>query len=291
MKILLIGKTGQIGKEIDLLARKAKHEILSCTKNEADIINYVSINKIIKKFKPQAVINASGYHVVSECENNPDEAFEINAYALRNLSIVCNSINARLINFSTDKVFDGKKRTPYIEEDRPNPIQVYGMSKLAGELVSDVYHDDSITIRTCGVYGGLTGSRVKKGNFVLYILNEAKSKKELEISMEQIASFVNASDLAKATLKLLELKAKKGIYHIVNTGYGSWADFAKEIVSLSGVNLKIIPVDRSGIYSDIKIPLFAALDNSKIQKAGVPIASWQDGLERYLRFLSKRKEL
>lgn len=289
MKILLFGKTGQIGREIDMLAKNSKHEIVSYSRDEVDVAAYEVVNEAIKKHKPDCVINASGYHMVADCEKNPDKAFEINTYALKNLAVACKLVNARLINFSTDKVFDGKKRTAYREEDRPNPIQVYGMSKLAGELAAHNYYEDCITIRTCGVYGGFTGSRVKKGNFVLYILNEAKTKKTLEISVEQTASFVNANDLARAILKLLELKAEKGIYHIVNTGYDSWANFAKEIVKLSNVKLEIIPVDRSGVYSEIKIPLFAGLDNSKAKNLGIELSPWQDGLKRYLKFLSQVK--
>ena len=182
-------------------------------------------------------------------------------------------------------MFDGTKKEPYTEEDRPNPLQIYGISKLAGELVAHNYDSESITIRTCGVFGGKTGSSMKKGNFVLYILDQAKKTNELEISHEQTASFVNAEDLAEGLLKLIELKAPSGIYHLVNEGYGTWSEFAQEIVSQSKVNLKIIPIDRLGVYGDTRIPLFVPLLNTKAKKLGVVLPPWQDGLKRYLKFL------
>lgn len=289
MKILLLGKTGQVGVQVLAIAKKSKIDIKAFTKEELNIADKVKVYKAIEIYKPDVVINASGYHVVSDCELYPDKAFEINTYALKNLAVACRAVNARLVNFSTDKVFDGTKKTPYTENDRPNPIQIYGMSKLAGEIASHNYHSRSFTIRTCGVYGGLTGSRIKRGNFVLYILNEAKTKKTLEISMEQIASFVNAHDLANATLSLLKKNADSGIYHIVNSGYGSWADFAQEIVSIAKLKLKIVPVDRSGVYSDIKIPVFAALDNSKTKALGIDLPDWKDGLKRYIDFLKEKQ--
>ena len=144
-------------------------------------------------------------------------------------------------------------------------------------------------IRTCGVFGGLYGSTMKKGNFVLYILREAKKRKELEISSDQIASFVHAEDLANATIQLLEKNVGGGLYHVVNSGFGSWATFAEEIVKIANLNLKIIPVDRSGTYTEYKIPPFAALDNSKIKRIGIEISDWKDALGRYITYLSENK--
>lgn len=288
MKILLIGKTGQIGREIEKYASD-KHEIKAFSRKQLDVENYEKIEKIIDSFKPDCFINASGFHVISECERNPDQAFRINTYAVRKLAEMCTDRNIRLVNFSSDKVFDGRKRTPYVEKDVTNPIQIYGMSKLAGERAIHSYSNRAITIRTCGVYGGYSGSRIKKGNFVLMIIEQSKMKKFLEISSEQIACFINAEDLARTTVELLEKNVEGGIYHVVNEGFGSWAQFAQKIVKLADIQMKIVPIDRSGVFSSIKIPIFAALGIKKIQSKGINMPSWEEGLSRYIKFLRSEK--
>lgn len=290
MKVLLIGKNGQIGRELDTLANKRAYEVYSFERSELDITDYKTVTKMMDELVPNVVINASGYHVMSDCEKYPEKAFEVNAVTLKHLAQICEKKNVKLINFSTDRVFDGMKKTPYIEDDRTHPLQVYGISKLAGEFITHTYNSQSITIRTCGVFGGLTGSSMKKGNFVLYILEQAKKTKSLEISSDQTASFVNAVDLAKATLQLIEKKAEGGIYHLINEGYGTWAAFAREIVKIAKLDLEIVPVDRSGVYSDTRIPLFVPLRNKKAKLLGIVLPTWQDGLRRYITYLQKHKD-
>lgn len=290
MKILLIGKNGQIGREIVKLEDK-KHTIIPLSKSDLDITDWKATRAAIEFHKPDVVINSSGYHIVSECEDFPDKAFELNTFALKNLSDICAEKKIKIVNYSTDKVFDGIKNKPYTEEDETNPLQVYGMSKAAGEIAAHNYCDQAITIRTCGVYGGLEGSIAKKGNFVLMIINESKKKKSIEISSEQFASFINAEDLARITLELLSPDIKSGIYHVVNEGYASWAEFSKKIVEIAKLPLEVIPVDRSGTYSSVKIPLFAGLDVKKIKSAGIKVEPWQDGLKKYISFLKSQNVL
>ncbi|EKD96532.1 MAG: hypothetical protein ACD_24C00006G0004 [uncultured bacterium] len=290
MKILLIGKNGQIGREILKLGSK-KNTVVALSKKELDITNWKSTREVITEVGPEVVINGSGYHVVSDCENFPDKAFELNTFALKNLSDICAERKITVVNFSTDKVFDGKKNKPYKEKDEANPLQVYGMSKLAGEIVAHSYCDKAITIRTCGVYGGLEGSRAKKGNFVLMIINESKNKKSLEISSEQFASFINAEDLARITLELLSKKVDSGIYHVVNEGYASWAEFGDTITKIANLPLTVVPKDRLGSFSSVKIPLFAGLDVSKIKSIGIKVKPWQDGLKEYISFLRSQNVL
>jgi dTDP-4-dehydrorhamnose reductase len=285
MKIFLIGKNGQVGAEINQQGLKMGFKIIAFGSKELDITDHDKVRQKIEKHKPDVVINTAAYHVLSDSERHIDTAFKVNVYAVKNLADICNKYNIRFINYSSDKVFDGKKRTPYTETDKTNPLQIYGITKLTGEIIAANYNNDTLNIRTCGIYGGLTGSTVKKGNFVLYILKESKLKTELEISSEQIASFVHAKDLAKATLQLLQKNVPKGIYNIVNEGCGSWAEFAQEIVKLNKLKMKIIPVNRKGIYGDTHLPEFTAMDISKIKKLGITLPPWQTGLQEYLHFL------
>lgn len=284
MKIFLIGKNGQLGHEIDILSKKLKYKIFSYGQKELNILDYKSVRNEIIKIKPDIVINTAAYHVVSDCEKYPEKAFQINALAQKNLADICHEKNIKLVYYSTDKVFDGKSNRPYKESDPTNPIQIYGLSKVVGENVTLNYNKNSLVIRTSIIFGGVNGSREKKGNFVLYILKQSKTQESLEISSEQITSFVNAQDLASATLKLLE-KGSLGIYNVVNQKYSSSAIFAQEIVKIRNLKLKIKPVDRKGFYGDMQTPIFTPLDNSKLKSEGINLSDWRDGLRRYLKFL------
>ncbi|MEK7517089.1 MAG: dTDP-4-dehydrorhamnose reductase [Patescibacteria group bacterium] len=286
MKILLIGKNGQLGAEINRQSRSRKHETIAFGREELDITDSEKVKSRIESLLPTVVINASAYHVVPDCELYPDKAFAVNATSLKNLADVCTRYDSKLIHYSTDYIFDGLKGSPYDEDDKPNPLQIYGLSKLAGEYIVLNYSENGIVIRACGVYGGKYGSRSKKGNFVLNILKKTKEKDEIEVSSEQITTPTYAVDLAKATLDLLEHKEILGIYHLVNESYCSWAEFAGRIVKIKGLTTKIIPVDRKGMDGSLKRPFFSALKNTRAAKLGVKLPSWQDALGRYLATLS-----
>lgn len=287
MKILVIGKNGQVGKALIDVAQVKGLGVYGVGRDEADIIDKKSIEKIIIREKPTVVINTSAFHVVAECESKPEDAFLVNAAAVKHLADICKEQKIRFVHFSTDKVFDGDSKTPYSELDRPNPLQIYGISKLAGEECALYYNPDTLIIRTCGVFGGLTGSRSKKGNFVLYILREAKTKRTLEISSEQIVSVAYAEDLAGATIDLILKHAPKGIYNIVNKGECSWARFAQEVVKTANVSMEIVGIDRNGYIGGMKIPKYTALSTKKINGLGIKLSTWQDGLRRYIAFLEK----
>lgn len=282
MKILLIGKNGQLGMALEEQAKKLNLAVLSYGREDLDITDYDKVNKEIAANKPDVVINASAFHVVPECENYPDKAFAINASSLKNLAEVCERTGSVLVHYSTDYVFDGLKGIQYEESDKPNPLQVYGISKVSGESFILNYLQKGIVIRTCGVYGGQSGSRSKKGNFVLNILKQVVGKEELEVSSEQIVNPTYAVDLAEATLQLIQKKDAKGIYHLVNEGYCSWAEFAQCIVEYKKIKTKIIPVDRGGKAGILKRPLFSALKNTRAKQLRIVLPPWQQGLYRYL---------
>lgn len=283
MKILLLGKNGQLGSELDRQARENKNEILSFGREELDISNTAKVTEVIEREKPDFIINASAFHVVPECEQSPQKAFEINASAIKHLAEISNTLDITLVHFSSDYIFDGRLGKPYSEESKPNPLQTYGISKLAGEYFVLNYAKKGIVIRTCGVYGGQTGSRSKKGNFVLSILKQSEGKTELEVSSEQIVIPTYAVDLAEATLKLIEKREIGGIYHLVNEGYCSWADFAQQALLYKKMGTKIIPVNRGGGEGSLRRPLFSALENSRAKAIGIVLPTWQEALQRYLK--------
>ena len=282
MKVLLIGKNGQLGAEINKQSKDRGYEIKAFGREELDITDSEKVKLEIEKFNPKVVINASAYHVVPDCEIYPDLAFLVNTIAVKNIAEACEKLNIPLVTYSTDYVFDGKKGKPYVENDLPTPVQTYGVSKAAGEYMALAYNKRAIVIRSSGVYGGKEGSRSKKGNFALNILKQAEKENVIEVAKEQIVNPTYALDLAKASLDLLEHKNISGIYHLANEGYCSWAQFASEIMKLSGSKTKIIPVDRGGLAGTLRRPLFSALKNTRAAKLGVKLPSWQDAIKRYL---------
>jgi dTDP-4-dehydrorhamnose reductase len=226
MKILLIGKTGQLGGSI--LREKTNHQIYAPDRTELDIESKQSCVTAIEKFCPDVVINTAAFHNVPQCEIEPRRAFEVNCLAVRELATLCKKAGAFLVTFSTDYVFGGEKRSPYKETDQTNPLQVYGISRLAGEqaaLTAAPQH--TVIIRTCGLYG-LSGAVSKGGNFVDKRIRDAQNSSELEMGCDQVVSPTYTGDLAKAVLKLIEHpNLEPGIFHLVNQGECNWFEFTK----------------------------------------------------------------
>lgn len=287
-KILLIGKNGQLGSEIIKDADIFGFEVAGFEKEELDVTDDLQIKEKIKEIKPDIVINTSALQVISACEENPMSAMALNFIAVQNLVKICKENNIIFVTCSSDYVFDGKKGTPNEENDTTNPLQIYGISKLAGEYAALNSHSDGVfVIRTCGLYGGKSGSPAK-GNFVLNIMKEARDKEIIEVSSEQVVSPTYAKDLSKATLKLLNSQAKPGIYHLVNEGYCSWYEFTKEIFKLAGIDKELKPIDRGGLDRGIRRPKFSALKNTKAKAIGIELPPWQEGLKSYFNFLNRQ---
>lgn len=285
-KVLLIGKSGQLGSELMKDAPSFGFEIIGFEKDEMDVTNELQVKEKIEEIKPDILINTSAYHVVAACEENPLEAMKVNFLAVWNLAKFCKERKTLFVTYSTDYVFDGKKGAPYEENDKPNPLQIYGISKLGGEYAAlNSYPEGTFIIRTCGLYGGKTGSPEKKGNFVLNIIKEAEDKSIIEVSSEQVVSPTYAGDLSKGTLRLLNVGADPGIYHLVNEGFCSWYEFTKEIFRLAKINKELKPIDRRGFSGGLKRPKFSALKNTKAKALGVELPSWREGLKAYLNFL------
>ena len=285
--ILIIGKTGQLASA---LLEQSKFfpdfTVMARGKEELDILSADSVESGIKEVAPDAVINTASWQIMAQCEANPRQALAMNFVAVRNLAAVCQKNKARLVHFSSDAVFSGHQDKFREENDLPDPLQMFGLSKLAGEYaVLSAHPSSALIIRTCGLYGSLTGSPVK-GNFVLNMLKEATEDKAIiEVSSEQIVSPTSAVDLAKATYSLLALTPLAGVYHLINEGCCSWAEFTQEIFRLAGVKKEVRGVDRGGHSGNADRPRFSALKNTKAKALGVVLPSWQIGLENYIDFL------
>jgi dTDP-4-dehydrorhamnose reductase len=282
MKILLIGRTGQLGG--DLIRNRSEHAIEAPSRDELDVTSREAIAAEIRPGRFDWVINTAAFHDVPRCEVEPEAAFRVNCVAVRDLAAACARVDTRFVTFSSDYVFGGEKRTPYVEEDVPSPLQIYGITRLAGEhaaLATAPRH--AVVIRTCGLYG-VSGSRSRGGNFVDRRVAEGRSGARIEMAIDQTVSPTSTSDLSRAVLALLSVSGlTPGVYHLANQGACTWYEFTKTIFEIMRFAGAVVPVDRGGRTGSMRRPAYSALGCGKAARLGVTLPQWRDALERYLR--------
>ena len=281
MKILLIGATGQLGG--DILRNNQAHDILAPDRNALDLSRPEQMGETICARRPDMVINCAAFHNVPLCEDQPEQAFRINCAAVRDLAALCSEVGAWLVTFSSDYVFGGEKRTPYLEDDRPAPLQVYGITRLAGEHAAlAMAPDRAVVIRTCGLFGRF-GARSKGGNFVDGRVADARAGKRIEMASEQVLAPTSTDDLSRAVLSLIaHPRLAPGIYHLVNEGQCSWYDLTRAIMEILGLDIEVVPVDRGGRSGKMRRPLYSVLGNTKARSLGITLRPWREALTAYL---------
>ncbi len=280
MRILLIGANGQLGS--DLVRVLAGEGLVPLTHRDIEICDAGGTRMVITRHQPQIVINTAAYHRVDECETNVEKSFQVNTFGVRNLALACREVGAALVHISTDYVFDGRKVAPYVETDLPNPINVYGASKLAGEHFVRYLLDKYFIVRTSGLYG-VAGSSGKGGNFVESRLKQARDGKTIRMVNDQVLSPTYTLDLAHQIHRLIQTE-HYGLYHITNAGSCSWYDFTAEILKLSGLETGLIPqsTDRSGAAA--QRPAYSVLENAALARLGLDeMRPWTEALAAYLR--------
>lgn len=276
MKVAVIGANGQLGS--DLI--KVFDDVVPLTHQDLDIIKCETLD-VIRKITPDVVVNAAAYVRVDDAETHPEEAFNVNAIGALNVARVCREIDVINVYISTDYVFDGMKREPYTEDDIPNPINVYGISKYAGEVFTQNYSPRQYIIRTASLYGR-AGARGKGGNFVEAMLKKAKNMNKIEVVDDIFMSPTYTRDVARTLKKFLEMRPEYGVYHMVNSGYCSWYEFTKEIFEILNMNPTVNPVKSSEYPRPAKRPSFSALENRKIKRINLNLQKWEDALKEYL---------
>ena len=282
MKILLIGATGQLGG--DLLRNNPGHDVVAPGRDVLDLARPKEAVAMVSQLRPDVVINCAAFHNVPRCEEDPAQAFLINCAAVRDLAAACAKTGAWLVNFSSDYVFGGERGTPWREDDLPAPVQIYGISRLAGEHAAlAAAPERAVIIRTCGLYG-LAGARSKGGNFVDGRVADARAGRRIEMACEQIVTPTSTDDLSRAVFALIshsELAA--GVHHLVNEGACSWYEFTCEIVRLVGSHAEVVPVDRGGRTGEMRRPMYSVLANTRARALGVTLRPWKHALADYLR--------
>lgn len=279
MRVLLFGGSGQLGSEILRLWRD--DEVVAPSSVQTDIRDHDAVRETVRRVAPDILVNCTAYNKVDAAEREPDEAFAVNAFAVEAMAQAATDVRARFVTFSTDYVFDGEKGEPYLEGDRPNPQNVYGVSKLTGELLAERQNAGALVIRVCGLYGVST-STSKGYSFIDRIITRARAGEHIEVVSDQIVSPTYAAHVAEMTRTLLKTTTA-GVVHMVNEGVVSWYDFAVEAVRAAGVDAQIEPVSHTVWPSSVRRPPFSALRNARLASLGLSMPTWREGIAAYLR--------
>lgn len=282
MRIAIIGANGQLGTDLfEVFSRDPEFEVIPLTHKDLDVTVLDSL-EILKEIKPDVIINTAAYVRVDDAEIYPEKAFAVNAIGALNVAKVAEEIGAINVYISTDYVFDGEKGEPYTEEDIPNPINVYGASKYAGEIFTRNYSPRHYIIRVASLYGK-AGASGKGGNFVEWVIEKAERGEELRIVDDQFMSPTYTKDVAITLKEFLKLKPEFGVYHMVNEGFCSWYEFTKAIFEILGWDVQIKPIKSNELNRLARRPRFSALENKKLEKLGLKMRPWKEALEEYLK--------
>jgi dTDP-4-dehydrorhamnose reductase len=281
MRMLVTGAGGMLGREIVKTLEMQGHEVwgtdITSTEERLDITRPDQIRYAMISFRPNWVVNCAAYTNVDGAEDHEEEALLLNAKGPEMLARACRKNSVRLLHISTDYVFDGTKDAPYREEDTPSPINVYGVSKLAGENAIRHLMTDYLIIRTQWLMG------IHGRNFVSTILAAAQVKETLQVVNDQWGSPTFAPDLARAMAILMEIEAR-GVFHVCNRGKATWYDLACKAIECVGLGTRIVPVDTSAYPRPARRPLYSILSTMKFtQKTGKVMPLWQTALEDHVR--------
>lgn len=280
--ILVTGAKGQLGNEIRDLSEKYRYKFIFTDIDDLDITNASALSRFFENNKIDAVINCAAFTNVDKAENCRDEAMKLNCDAARELASITSKHGISLIHISTDYVFDGTSSMPYTENDAPNPLSVYGMTKLEGEKAVHENSDKALIIRTSWLYS-FYGS-----NFVKTIMRHAAEKGILRVVYDQVGTPTYAHDFAKTILDMLPDcgNISGEIYHYSNEGVASWYDFAKDIIDIAGIKCKIEPIETKDYPAAAERPHYSVLNKAKIKRYfGMEINHWRDSLKKCLEKL------
>ena len=275
LKVWIVGSESQVGKAITTVLDETELKILCTDQEELDITNTEDVLSYGEIQRPDIIINCPAITETALCEANPEMAYRVNALGARNLSLVARKHNAKIVQLSTDDVFDGKKDAPYTEFDDTHPLTVYGRSKRAGENYVKEFTHKHFIIRSNWVYG--EGGK----NFVNALLERAETEAEITIPADQYGSPTSAMDLARVILHLMETN-EYGTYHATCSGNCSRFEFAQEILRLAGKAVVLKPGSSAEVAS--VRPAYAVLDNFILRIIDVyEMPTWQKSLREYLK--------
>ncbi len=279
MRVLIVGALGQLGT--DLVDAFSDCQVNPFDFDDMDITDEARVQQQIAFSAPDVVINTAAFTRVDECEREHVQAFRVNALGTLHVAMACRKWDVPLIHVSTNYVFDGMKGSPYIETDTPQPINAYGISKLAGEHYLQYTWPKHFIVRVSGLFG-LTPSRMKGTNFVEAMLRLGKRGTPLRIVNDESLSPTFTVDAARIIRKLAETQAY-GVYHLANSGGCTWFEFAEAIFKEAGLQVPLEPVTAEVYGAPARRPPDSRLENRALAELGLePLPEWRDALRRYM---------
>jgi len=281
VKVLVTGYTGQLGFDVIRELKARNIECIGTTRNEFSLTDTEKMQAFVKAYKPDAVIHCAAYMNVNEAEDNKDLCMLVNYSSTKELAKICKEIDAKMIYISTDYVFAGSGEGFYEINNDKEPQNVYGKSKLKGELAIQKILDKYFIIRTSWLFG------INGNNFIKYVLSEQKKGNKLRIVNDQIGSPTYTVDLAKLLCDMA-LSDKYGIYHATNEGICSWYDFACEIFKQADIKINVKPVSSTAFPTKAIRPHNSRMSKKCLDEAGFNrLPTWQNALTKYLKEINK----
>jgi dTDP-4-dehydrorhamnose reductase len=282
MRVAVVGGTGQLGDDVVRAFAASGDTVIALSHADMDITVLESVSATMDDVRPDLIVNTAAMHHVERCEENPQMAFEVNALGPRNLAMVARSLHAKLMHISTDYVFDGSRRQPYLETDLPRPLNTYGNTKLAGEYYVRSVADSHFVLRTSGLYGK-SPCRGKSGlNFVDLMRKLGMERGKVRVVDSEIITPTSTSQLAQQMV-LLGRSDNFGLFHATAEGSCSWFDFAREIFRISNLAVEVEPAKLEEFPAKVPRPGYSVLENTALKAIGMnALGPWQAALREYL---------
>ncbi len=282
-RVAVLGATGQLGNDlVRVLEGEVGYQVFALSHQDIECANAESVEDTLAAIQPDIVVNCAAFVRVDECEDRPEEAFQVNALGALHVARASARIEAICVYISTDYVFDGAKREPYTEEDPPFPLSVYGASKLAGEYFVRTLCARHFVVRTSGLYGE-AGSKSKRGNFVEAMITLAKAHQPIRVVDDQVVSPTYTMDFAPKIQELVRNEAY-GLYHVTNSGACSWYEFAQKIFELTGLKPDLAPTTTTAFGAKARRPAYSVLAHKKLRQLGLnDVRPWPEALKAYLQ--------
>lgn len=277
MKVLVTGANGQLGYDVVKELQKQNIECYGASRQDFDIVDFEVTENFIKNYMPDVVIHCAAYTAVDKAEDEQGLCYLVNASATENIAEICKKINAKMLYISTDYVFDGTKEGFYKVDDKPNPINVYGKTKLLGEQAVQRILNKYFIVRISWVFGE------HGNNFVKTMLHLGKERKEINVIADQYGSPTYTADLAPLLVEMIKTE-KYGVYHATNEGVCTWAEFAEEIFKIADIDIKVNHITTAEYPTRAKRPMNSRLSKSKLLINNFYILNkWQIAIDQFMK--------
>jgi dTDP-4-dehydrorhamnose reductase len=274
MRLLVTGSAGMLGRAVAATATRLGHDVVALPRADLDITDAAHVSRVIAAAEPAAVVNCAGWTDVDGAEAHEAQALRVNGDGARNVARAAAEAGARVIHVSTDYVFDGSKRAPWMESDAVAPLQAYGRTKLAGEREVAGANPEHAIVRTAWLFGA------GGPNFADTMLRLCAEREEVEVVADQSGRPTWTGHLAPALVELAERAGDVGVFHATGTGHCTWYEFAVEIAHGAGLPARVVPTDSTRFVRPAVRPAYSVLGTER--EPGVVLPAWQDGLAAYL---------